>query len=60
MSVVSGVSSGKWLWMMSKSSSRDTLLNMLVRSMNAAARDGNCDRFCGLMMNFLMDHNLYH
>lgn len=40
---------------MSKSSSRDMLLNMLVRSMNAAARDGSFDCCCGLMMYFSMD-----
>ena len=55
MSVVSGISSGKCLRMMSKSSSLETLLNMLVRSMNAAARDGVSDRCCGVMMNLSMD-----
>ena len=42
--------------MMSKSSSLETLLNIFVRSRNAAARDGVSDRCCGLMMNLSMDN----
>jgi hypothetical protein len=49
MRVVSGVSSGKWVWMMSKSSSLATLLNMLVRSMNNAASVGSWLLVCGMM-----------
>lgn len=55
MSVVSGISSGKCLLMMSNSSSRETLLNILVRSMKAAARDGIFDWFCGAMINLSME-----
>lgn len=36
--------------MMSNNSSRETLLNMLVRSMNRAARVGRRSLDCGMMM----------
>ena len=41
---------------MSKSSSLETLLNILVRSRNTAAREGVFDHCCGLMMNLSMDN----
>ena len=50
MSVAMGMSSGKFVLMISKSSSLETLLNMLVRSMKSAARVGVVSWCCGWMM----------
>ncbi len=52
---VSPDSSGKSLLMISNSSSRETALNMLVRSTKMAAHDGKSFLCCHAMMNFLMD-----
>lgn len=52
---VRGSNSGKSLLMMSNSSSRETALNMLVRSTKIAALDGVSWRCCGCSMNFSMD-----
>ena len=49
------MSSGKSVAIMSKSSARDTELNMLVRSTKIAAREGVCLCCCGWSMNFSMD-----
>ncbi len=48
-------SSGKYLLMISKSSSRETALNMLVRSTKMAARDDKLFLCCCVMMNYSMD-----
>ena len=56
MSVVRGVSSGKFVSMMLNSSSRDTLLNMFVRSANTAARVGRLFCVCGVIMCFSIDN----
>lgn len=50
MSVVIGVSSGKWVLMMLKSSSRETRLNMFLRSMKSADLVGRVLLDCGVMM----------
>lgn len=52
---MSGVSSGKCVCIMSKSSSLDTRLNIFVRSMKTAARVGEDPDFCGVMMNFSIE-----
>ena len=44
------MSSGKSVWMISKSSDRETELNMLVRSTNIAARVGVLLLCCGWVM----------
>ena len=46
---------GKSLLMISKSSSREIALKMLVRSTKMAAPDGKLFLCCRAMMNFLMD-----
>lgn len=50
MRVAMGDNSGKCVLMMSKSSSRETRLNMFVRSMNNADREGVLFSDCGVMM----------
>jgi hypothetical protein len=52
---VSPDSSGKSLLMISKSSLRETALDMLVRSTKMAAREGKLFLCCHVMMIFLMD-----
>ncbi len=39
--LVRGINSGKLVWMMSESSSRETWLNILVRSKKSASRVGS-------------------
>ena len=55
MRVVRGDNSGKCVCMMLKSSSLETMLNILVRSTKTAALDGVFDCSCGLMMNFSIE-----
>ncbi len=50
MRLVRGINSGKLVFMISNSSSRDTWLNIFVRSMNSAARVGSLWFFCGVLM----------
>ncbi len=48
-------SSGKLVWMMSKSSARETELNMLVKSTNTAACVGVLLFCCGCVMNLSIE-----
>ncbi len=52
---VSPDSSGKSLLMISNSSSRETVLNMLIRSTKMAACDGKLFLCCHVMMEFAID-----
>ena len=56
MSLVRGVNAGKLGSMISNSSFRDTLLNILVRLAKMAAQVGRLFCSCGVIMCFLMDN----